>query len=146
MSGTETDARDIEQAKRNASRAKARMQSTVGALKQRLSPRNIVADAKGKVREKTGAVTQRASGAVRKRPAATTTAAGVAALVLFRKPVGKLIKRLFRRKPRQEEVADPRKDDGIIRAGEPPKASITPKMQRAVAKSNAAALEQAGVE
>ena len=142
MTARPSDAADIEQARRNAAAARARVQSTVGALKQRLNPRNIAADAREKVRETTGAISQKATGAVRKRPAATSAAAGIAALVLFRKPVGKLAKFLFRRKPKAEPEPVPEREDGLIRAGDPPKPSITPRIERAVTKSNAAALAQ----
>ena len=140
MSPRPSDAADIEQARRNAAAARARVQSTMGALKQRLNPRNIAADAREKVRETTGAISQKASGAVRKRPAATTAAAGIAALVLFRKPVGKLAKLLFRRRDKTEPT--PQKDDGLIRAGAPPKPSVTPRIERAVKQSNKAALAE----
>lgn len=138
-------ARDIEQAKRNAAVARARVQSTVGALKQRLSPSNIAADAKARVKETTGAITEKASGAVRERPVTASAAAGAAALFLFRKPMKKLARRLFRRRKREEAEAETNgaaRDEGLIRAGAPPKPSITPKIERAVAQSNAAALNK----
>ena len=134
MSNRPSDAADIEQARRNAAAARARVQSTLGALKQRLNPRTIAADARDKVREKT----QMATGAVRRRPAATTAAATVAALVVFRKPVGKLARLLFRNSRKAERVQQ--KDDGLMRAGAPPKPAVTPRIKRAVTQSNAAAL------
>jgi len=92
------DVVEIEQAKRNAAVAKARMQTTVGALKQRLNPKTIAADAVENVKEKTS----RAGDLARARPGAASAAAGVAALILFRKPIGKLARRLFSRKEREE--------------------------------------------
>jgi hypothetical protein len=105
MTKQQAGASDIEQAKRNAARARARMQTTVGALKQRLNPRTIAADAKERVRETTGAIGERASGVVKQRPAATSAAAGVATLIVFRKPVGRLVKRLFGHEARQKRAS-----------------------------------------
>lgn len=136
------DAADIEQAKRNASVARARVQTTVGALKERLNPRNIANDAKERVREKTGAITERATTVVQRRPMAASAAAGVATLVILRKPVKKLARRLFRRKRDEQDEGDVGKDEGLIRAGAPPKPSITPRIERAVVESNATALNK----
>jgi hypothetical protein len=91
-------ASDIEQAKRNTAVARARVQTTAGALKQRLNPKALAADAAQTVRSKTGAVGDKAS----KRPAATAAVAGAAALFLFRKPVGKVLRRMFSRRARLE--------------------------------------------
>lgn len=136
------DAADIEQAKINAAVARNRVQTTVGALKQRLNPRNIAADAKEKVRETTGAITGKASDAARRRPVAVSAAAGVGTLVLFRKPLKRLAKRLFGRKQAEEPEIEHSQDDGLMRAGDPPKPSVTPRITRAVVESNAAALNK----
>jgi hypothetical protein len=95
MKGPSPDVVEIEQAKRNAAVARSRVQSTAGALKQRLNPRNLAADAVETVKGKTAAVGDKASDAARKRPGAATAAAAVAALIVFRKPVKKLARRLF---------------------------------------------------
>jgi len=114
------DDADIEQAKRNAAAAKARMQTTVGALKQRLNPKTIAADAVENVKEKTGAIGERASDVARRRPVATGAAAGLAALIVFRKPVGKLVRRLFGRKAKEERRGrkDARRTDLEVRRAE----------------------------
>lgn len=87
----------LEQARRNSALAKARVQSSATALKERLKPANLAASAMGGVRRKSGLVGSKVSGTMRKRPAATTVAAGIAALVLFRRPLKKLACRLFGR-------------------------------------------------
>lgn len=92
--GPAPDVVEIEQAKRNAAAAKARVQGTAGALKQRLHPRTLAADAAGTVKERTNVIGEQA----RQRPGAASAIAGVATLILFRKPLGKLAKRLFSRK------------------------------------------------
>lgn len=98
---------DLEQARRNSARAKARVQSTAGALKERLKPANLAASAVDGVRRKTEVASNKVAGTMRKRPAASTVAATVAALVLFRKPLKKLACRLFgkSRKPNPDATA-----------------------------------------
>lgn len=138
MSGQ--DLANLEQAKRNAARARARVIGTSAALQDRLKPANLAAEAKNKVRDKACAVSSKASDAVSKRPVAVSAAAGVAALILFRKPIGKLRSVLFGRR-KDRPISDASNDrDGIIRAGEPPKPSVMPKIKRAVSDANAATL------
>jgi hypothetical protein len=105
MSGPSPDVIEIEQAKRNATIARSRVQSTAGALKQRLNPRNLAADAVESVKGKTAAVGEQASEAARKRPGVAKAAAAVAALIIFRKPVKKLGRRLFSRTDKAERRA-----------------------------------------
>ena len=96
MSRPSPTASEIEQAKRNTAVAKARVQTSAGALKERLQPKALVADAKQTVRSGAG----KAADAAGKRPAVAGVAAGVAALILFRKPVKKILRRLFSRSDR----------------------------------------------
>jgi hypothetical protein len=96
MSRPSPSASEIEQAKRNTAVARARVQTSVGALKERLHPKALAADAAETVRAKTSAVGDRA----RQRPVAAGAVAGVAALILFRKPLGKVLRRLFSRSDR----------------------------------------------
>lgn len=102
MSKEPADVAEIEQAKRNAAMAKTRVQTTAGALKQRLNPRNLAADAVETVKEKTGVIGNHANGVAQRRPGALTAAAGVATLIIFRKPLKKIGRRLFSRTARQE--------------------------------------------
>ncbi len=145
MSRVPEDVADIEQAKRNAATARARVQTSVGALKQRLSPGNLASQAKDKVRETTSAIGDKATGAVQKRPIAASAVGGALVLILFRRPIGKLGKLLFRRDRKSSErnrEPDPRKSEATIRAGDPPRPSITPRIERAVTQANAAALKK----
>ena len=133
MSGPSPDVIEIEQAKRNATVARSRVQSTAGALKQRLNPRNLAADAVESVKGKTAAVGDRASDVARRRPAA---AAAVATLIIFRKPVKKIGRRLFSRTDKAERrerkeakrsakrLAKARKADR--RSDASPEAAVTP--------------------
>lgn len=91
-------AADIEQAKRNAALARARMQTTLGALKHRASPKVIAADAAQSVKAKAAALGDTA----RQRPTIAGAAVGAAVLLLFRKPVGRALKRLVSRRARLE--------------------------------------------
>jgi len=95
------DVIEIEQAKRNAAVAKARVQSTAGALKQRLHPRTLAADAADTVKVKTGAIGEQA----RRRPGAAAAVAGAATLIVLRKPLVKLARRLFSRTAKDERRA-----------------------------------------
>lgn len=92
MSARDLDA--LEEARANAALAKARMHDSVGALKNRLKPANLAASAMGSVRRKTDAAGLKMVGTMRKRPAATTVVAGLAAFVLLRKPLARLARRL----------------------------------------------------
>ena len=126
--GPAPDVVEIEQAKRNAAVAKARAQTTANALKQRLSPKTLAADAKETVRERTGAV----GDAARQRPGAVGAAAGVAALILFRKPVGRLLRLAVSSKARQERRD--RKDAAQEAKWEKKAAKIARKEEKRTAK------------
>jgi hypothetical protein len=86
------------------SAAKARLQSTASALKQRLSPSNLAHQARDKVRETTSAVAARATDAVKSRPTTTKAVAGVAALFLFRKTLGRIGRAMWGRDARQRRA------------------------------------------
>jgi hypothetical protein len=136
MSGPSPDVIEIEQAKRNATVARSRVQSTAGALKQRLNPRNLAADAVESVKGKTAAVGDKASEAARRRPGAATAAAAIAALIVFRKPVKKLGRRLFGRTDKAERRArkeakraskrEAKSAKAELRAGTAPEAAASP--------------------
>jgi hypothetical protein len=125
MSGPSPDVIEIEQAKRNATVARSRVQSTAGALKQRLNPRNLAADAVESVKGKTAAVGDKA-----------TAAAAIAALIVFRKPVKKLGRRLFGRTDKAERRArkeakraskrEAKSAKAELRAGTAPEAAASP--------------------
>lgn len=91
----------IEQARREADVARARVLTSVGALQQRLAPSTIIAGAKQRVRNTSAAISSKASDAVRQRPVTAGAIAGAVALALFRKPLA----RLFRSKnPHREDA------------------------------------------
>ena len=76
-------AKELEQAKRNAMMARARLDSSVGALQLRLRPGNLATEAWDGVKDKSESLAEGALDAVRKRPAAVSLAIG--AFALFRR-------------------------------------------------------------
>lgn len=97
----------IEQAKREAVRARARLDSSLVALQQRLRPGNLAGEAWDGVKDKSADLADGALTAVRKRPAAVSLAVGAVALFLAREPLKRTVKRLF---TDEEEGAD----DGLV--------------------------------
>lgn len=93
---------EIVQAKRNAARARARVDTDVAALQHRLHPRTIADSAIDSVRDKK----DQAVGAARKRPGITAVAGGAVALVVLRKPLMGLY-RLVTRRLRKDEAPAP---------------------------------------
>ena len=93
----------IVQAKRNAARARARVDTDVAALQHRLHPRTIADSAIDSVRDKK----DQAVGAARRRPAITAVAGGAVVLLVLRKPL-KGLYRLVGRRLRKGDVADER--------------------------------------
>lgn len=131
MSKQTEPAADIEQAKREAAAARARVDTTVGALKYKLNPRTIAAGALDNVRGKTDEITDRATEAAHQRPAAAGAAVGAVALFLFRKPVVRTVKWMFRRKPMKDKAdrASENRNDTVKafeRTRASPTASIAP--------------------
>ena len=96
----------VEQAKRNAVMARARLDSTLIAVQQRLRPGNLAGEAWDGVKDKSADLADGALSAVRKRPAAVSVAVGAVALFLAREPLKRTVKRLF------NDEMEP--DDGLI--------------------------------
>ena len=96
----------VEQAKRNAVMARARLDSTLVAVQQRLRPGNLAGEAWDGVKDRSVDLDDGALTAVRKRPAAVSVAVGAVALFLAREPLKRTVKRLF------SDEMEP--DDGLI--------------------------------
>lgn len=88
-------ARDVEQAKRNAIMARARLESSLGALQLRLRPGNLATEAWGGVKDKSEELAEGALDAVKKRPAAVSLALGAFALFLARQPLKRAVTRMM---------------------------------------------------
>lgn len=84
----------IEQARRNAERARGRVESTLHALQARLHPKVLANDAWDGVREKGNDLADNALEAVKKRPATVSAAIGAFALFLAREPLKRAVTRL----------------------------------------------------
>ncbi|HET9428554.1 MAG TPA: DUF3618 domain-containing protein [Allosphingosinicella sp.] len=87
--------KDLEQAKRNAILARARLDSSVGALQLRLRPGNLATEAWDGVKDKSETLAEGALDAVKKRPAAVSLAIGAFALFLAREPLKRVVTRMW---------------------------------------------------
>ena len=85
----------VEQAKREAVMARARLDSTLVAVQQRLRPGSLAGEAWDGVKDKSADLADGALSAVRKRPAAVSVAVGAVALFLAREPIKRVVSRLF---------------------------------------------------
>jgi hypothetical protein len=99
---------EIEQARRDSVRARARFERTLGAVQQRLHPTNLAEEAWDGVKEKGADLADGALQAVKKRPAALSVALGAFALFLARAPIKRAVTRLISRAGDDEgnEAAD----------------------------------------
>ena len=92
----------LEQAKREAVMARARLDSSLGAVQQRMRPGNLAGEAWDGVKDKSADLADGALTAVRKRPAAVSVAIGALALFLAREPIKRAVTRFIS----DEEEAD----------------------------------------
>jgi hypothetical protein len=102
--------RDVERARENASRARARLANTMSEILDRLHPRTLVNEAIQEVRERGQEIAGQAVELARARPAATSAiAAGVIAL-FARAPIRRAVTALaarWRHAPEAEDTAKP---------------------------------------
>ena len=98
-------AKDLEQAKREVTMARARLDSSLVALQARLRPGNLATEAWGGVKDKSEELAEGALDAVKKRPAAVSLAVGALALFLAREPLKRAVTRM---------LSDEEEDDGRI--------------------------------
>lgn len=84
----------LQQAKHEAVQARARLETTVADLQQRLRPGSLAGEAWGGVKDKSADLADGALKAVKKRPAAVSLALGVFALFLARRPIKRAVTRL----------------------------------------------------
>lgn len=95
----------IEQAKRNTIRARARLDSTLVAVQQRIRPGNLAGEAWEGVRDKSSDLADGALQAVKKRPATVSVVLGAFALFLARDPLKRAVTRL---------IAGEEEEDGLV--------------------------------
>jgi hypothetical protein len=85
----------VEQAKRGLTDAKARLDSTLGALQHRLKPANLAGEAWDGVKDKSADLAEGAMEAARKRPGAVAAAVAAIGLFLAREPIRRGIARMI---------------------------------------------------
>ena len=95
----------VEQAKRDAVKARARLDSTLVALQHRLHPKHLATEAWDGVKEKSSDLAEGAMGAVRERPAMVGAALAAAALFFARKPLMRAAGRAFGSEGDEDEGA-----------------------------------------
>ena len=88
-------AKELEQAKRNAMLARARLDTSISALQLRLRPGNLATEAWDGVKDKSESLAEGALDAVKKRPAAVSVAVGALALFLAREPLKRVVSRIW---------------------------------------------------
>jgi hypothetical protein len=85
----------ITEARRDAVRAKARLERTLAAVQHRLSPGNLAEEAWDGVKDKSADLAEGALHAVKSRPKAVSLALGAFALFLARAPLKRAVSRLI---------------------------------------------------
>jgi hypothetical protein len=86
---------EIEQAKREAARARGRFESTLAAVQNRLRPGNLAEEAWDGVKEKGADLADGALQAVKQRPGTVSVVLGAFALFLARRPLTRAARRLI---------------------------------------------------
>lgn len=86
---------EIEQARREARRARARFEHTLAETQDRFRPGNLAEEAWDEVKEKGADLADGALKAVKKRPAAVSVALGAFALFLARAPLKRAVSGLI---------------------------------------------------
>lgn len=84
---------DLARAETEAAVARHRLLSTMGALKERLTPGALVQEAKGKLKEAGKGVAQSAGTTVRRHPLPAIGVVAAIAAFIARKPLIRLIRR-----------------------------------------------------
>lgn len=85
----------VEQASRSVTKARASLDSTLGALQHRLKPANLAGEAWDGVKGKSADLAEGALETARKRPGAVAAAIGALALFLARDPIKRGIARMI---------------------------------------------------
>lgn len=86
---------EIEQARREALRARSRFEQTLAAVQQRLKPGNLAEEAWDGVKDKSADLADGALQAVKSRPKAVSLVLGAFAIFLARQPLKRAVTRLI---------------------------------------------------
>lgn len=95
-----SDGLALERAALQARLARERLFDTAHELQARLDPNTLIDEAVEGVKSTASGFANTTADAARRRPGVAAGAAGVALLLVIRKPLG----RLFRRKPKRDET------------------------------------------
>jgi ElaB/YqjD/DUF883 family membrane-anchored ribosome-binding protein len=92
-------------AQENAREARTRLAETVSEIRGRLQPNVLAREGMDRLRERGNALVHDAGDAARERPAVVGSAVGAALLLILRKPIARLIGRLFLKRDETEGPA-----------------------------------------
>ena len=110
---------EIERAKRESVRSRARFEQTLAQVQRRLHPGNLAEEAWDGVKDKGADLADGALQAVKKRPAAVSLALGAFALFLARDPLKRAVGRLISGDDGEEEAnEESQSGDARLNAGE----------------------------
>lgn len=96
-------------------RSRARLDSTMGALRERISPKHLVGDVVDGVRMKAEDAAATTSDFVGRRPGATATVMATFTLLLFRKPIARAVGALVDRVTGRHRRNEPSLETGDLR-------------------------------
>lgn len=88
----------LETAQDAARDARTKLVDTIAEIKARLAPSTLAREAKEKIRDEATAFGERAMSTAQERPALAGLTIGGVILLLFRKPIGRLLGRVFSRR------------------------------------------------
>jgi len=95
----------LAQAQESAREARTRLANTISDIRARIQPDVLAREGMDKLRERGNALVHDATEAARARPTVVGTAIGAALLLILRKPIARLIGRLFFRRDETEARA-----------------------------------------
>ncbi len=87
----------LDEAEQQVAVARAQLLGTVESIQARLAPSHLLEDAIDGIKTRSGILAESAGQVVRDRPVATAAGAAGVALLLARKPIARIVRRLFSR-------------------------------------------------
>lgn len=98
---------DVKLAEARVTEARSRLTGTVGDIQRRLHPQLLLRTAWDGVRETSVSLADDAVETAKARPGAAAGVAGVVAALALRRPLGRLVRRVFSRKRKTPAEAKP---------------------------------------
>ncbi len=115
---SDTKAISVEAAQAQVDAARLRLSATVEEIQLRINPRTLLDEAITEVRTRSSDLAQTAADTVREQPAVVAAGAASVGLVLFRKPLGRLFRKITGRT--KETPAPARRSPRKLSASEGP--------------------------